>query len=240
MRFVWALSLSLLINMALFWFIHSLLDFKSEPTAQKEQYAVVDITAPVEPSDSQPDKQPEAPQTTEANTASPALPTAPQIPMPALATPSLSQLSATEPNAIAAPTTDLSTLIGTVDGQGAGVLASGNKQLQKKLEDAKKQKRGFKQIIPVGTRQPDVPKAAWDKKIDGWVEVAFVVQPNGRVRNVQVIDASPKGVFEPNVVEAVSDWVYDADPDGKSHTLTQRIDLFWRDYPNNVKRAGQP
>jgi outer membrane biosynthesis protein TonB len=57
------------------------------------------------------------------------------------------------------------------------------------------------------------------------------------VDNVRVLDASPKGVFEDNVVAAVSDWLYDpADIGGKKVKvqLTQKVFMKWKDYPNNL------
>jgi outer membrane biosynthesis protein TonB len=53
---------------------------------------------------------------------------------------------------------------------------------------------------------------------------------------VRVLDSQPKGVFDENVIAAVSDWIYDsADIQGRKVKvqLTQRIELFWKDYPNN-------
>lgn len=126
------------------------------------------------------------------------------------------------------------------DGDGARWSPPGGEQLAKKIAAAEaKGGEGYKEIIPFATRQPNVPKAAWDQKIDGWVLVVFSINPSGHVENVRVLDANPKGIFEENVIAAVSDWLYDpADLGGKKVKvqLTQKIHLFWKDYPNNIKQ----
>lgn len=119
-------------------------------------------------------------------------------------------------------------------------LAPGDDGLAKKIAAADaKGKDGYKEVLPLSTRQPNIPEEAWNKKIDGWVLVAFTVNAFGRVENVRVLDAQPRGLFEDNVIASVRDWVYDpADFKGRKvkAQLTQRIELYWKDYPNNNKQ----
>ena len=108
---------------------------------------------------------------------------------------------------------------------------------QKKIAEAdKKGAEGYREIVPFGTRQPNIPEAAWRNKTDGWVLVTFVVNLQGKVENVRVLDSQPAGLFDANVVAAVSDWIYDP-TDLKARKakvqLTQRIQMYWKDYPNN-------
>lgn len=116
----------------------------------------------------------------------------------------------------------------------------GDDNLAKKIAAAEaKGKAGFREILPRATRQPNIPEYAWKNKIDGWVLVAFSVNTLGDVENVRVLDANPKGVFEENVIASVKHWVYSpADIGGKKVKvqLTQKIELFWKDYPNNNKQ----
>ena len=95
--------------------------------------------------------------------------------------------------------------------------------------------KGYIEVIPLATRRPNIPERAWRHKIDGWVRVAFRLTPEGRTADVRVLDAHPGGVFEDNVVRAVEDWLYDMrDLKVKGDLiLTQKIELFWRDYPDN-------
>ncbi|MBA53826.1 MAG: hypothetical protein CMK89_05165 [Pseudomonadales bacterium] len=99
--------------------------------------------------------------------------------------------------------------------------------------------KGYMEVVPLATRRPNIPERAWQHKINGWVRVAFRLTREGRTADVRVLDAHPGGVFEDNVVRAVEDWLYDmrdldigAGAKGEL-ILTQKIELFWRDYPDN-------
>lgn len=126
------------------------------------------------------------------------------------------------------------------DGDGGSTWtgpSNNNRELAKKIAEAdRKGAEGYREIVPFGTRQPNIPEAAWRSKTDGWVLVTFTVNLRGKVENVRVLDSQPPGLFDANVVAAVSDWIYDpADLQGKKAKvqLTQRIQLYWKDYPNN-------
>ena len=95
--------------------------------------------------------------------------------------------------------------------------------------------KGFIEVVPLATRRPNIPEQAWQHKIDGWVRVAFRLTKEGRTADVRVLDANPGGIFEENVIRAVEDWLYDMrELDHKGDLiLTQKIELFWRDYPDN-------
>ncbi len=92
-------------------------------------------------------------------------------------------------------------------------------------------------MVPYNTRKPNVPDVAWQNKISGWVLVAFSVTPSGSTRNVRVLDARPRGVFEEKVIAAVEDWQYSINFSGRNTAdvvLTQRVDVRWQDYPKNL------
>ena len=71
--------------------------------------------------------------------------------------------------------------------------------------------RGFtgKPVVPLSTARPQMPEWACDKGIRGWVEVMFTVMPSGLVRNVKLIDADPRGVFEAAAIESIGNWIYE-------------------------------
>ncbi len=96
--------------------------------------------------------------------------------------------------------------------------------------------QAYVEVVPIGTRMPNVPELAWKNKINGWVLVAFNVRQSGRTENIRVLDASPRGVFEEKVVAAVEDWLYSVkyfgELDGEI-ILTQKVEVEWRNYPNN-------
>lgn len=126
------------------------------------------------------------------------------------------------------------------DGNGASKWSGpggGDDNLAKKIAaEDKKGAEGYREIVPYGTRQPNIPEYAWKNKIDGWVLVTFTVNTSGKVENVRILDGQPAGVFDEKVIAAVSDWIYSpADIQGRKTKvqLTQRIELHWKDYPNN-------
>lgn len=56
------------------------------------------------------------------------------------------------------------------------------------------------------TVQPVYPEAARKKGVEGWVELAFTVTPNGTVEDVEVRNASPANVFDDAAVRAIRAW----------------------------------
>ena len=96
---------------------------------------------------------------------------------------------------------------------------------------------GYIEVVPFNTRRPNVPEVAWQNKINGWVLVAFSVTPQGKTRRVRVLDAKPRGVFEEKVVAAVEDWSYQVSFSGKAKSdvlLTQKVEVLWENYPQNL------
>jgi len=84
---------------------------------------------------------------------------------------------------------------------------------------------GFKgkELIPLSTARPQMPEWACKQKIRGWVEAVFTVLPNGRVQDVKIIDAQPRGVYEIAAIESISNWIY-AETDG-AHEVKQRVPM---------------
>lgn len=58
----------------------------------------------------------------------------------------------------------------------------------------------------VGQPRPAYPYRARRRNIEGWVKVRFLVDDAGRVHDLTVLRASPKGVFEAAVRDAVPRW----------------------------------
>ena len=60
------------------------------------------------------------------------------------------------------------------------------------------------------------PVEAKDKKVEGYVRVAYDVSVDGSVTNVRVVDSNPPGVFDEAAVAAVRGWrFHPAISDGK-------------------------
>jgi len=70
--------------------------------------------------------------------------------------------------------------------------------------------QGFKgkPLIPLSTARPQMPDWACKQNIKGWVEAVFTVLPNGRVQDVKIVDAQPRGVYEIAAIESISNWIY--------------------------------
>ncbi|TJY60971.1 TonB family protein [Sinimarinibacterium sp. CAU 1509] len=85
--------------------------------------------------------------------------------------------------------------------------------------------QGFKGVplVPLSTARPQMPEWACKKGIRGWVEVVFTVLPEGKVTNVRLIDADPRGVFEAAAIESVSNWIYASGP--KAREVKQRVPM---------------
>jgi len=54
--------------------------------------------------------------------------------------------------------------------------------------------------------EPVYPLAALRDRIEGWVEVDFTVTEAGGVREIEVVAAEPRGVFEAAATAAVGQW----------------------------------
>ncbi|MFD2437791.1 energy transducer TonB [Modicisalibacter luteus] len=63
---------------------------------------------------------------------------------------------------------------------------------------------------PQPTRRvpPEYPRRALRRGIEGYVEVRFTIQPNGRVDqgSLRVVEARPRNVFERAAMRAIADW----------------------------------
>jgi TonB family protein len=88
-------------------------------------------------------------------------------------------------------------------------------QAEKDLTAARQQHALQTNIVSSGslkrTRSADpvYPEAAAKRGIEGWVEVAFTVMPNGSVTDVEVRNASPTEVFDDAAIRAVRQWRFE-------------------------------
>ena len=85
--------------------------------------------------------------------------------------------------------------------------------------------QGFsgKPLIPISTARPQMPEWACKRGIKGWVEVVFTVMPNGRVQDVKLVDADPRGVYEAAAIESISNWIYEASD--RAREVKQRVPM---------------
>ncbi len=69
---------------------------------------------------------------------------------------------------------------------------------------------------------PDYPRNAATRRVPGWVDVAFEVDPSGRTQNVRVLAAEPPDLFDAAALAAVRRWRL-AGPDGVSTPVSSQI-----------------
>ncbi len=80
------------------------------------------------------------------------------------------------------------------------------------------------------TRDPVYPAQALRNGTKGWVELAFTVTANGSVRDIEIVAAEPRGVFDSAASDAVAAWrfrprVVNGQPVAQRSTVTMRFDV---------------
>jgi protein TonB len=64
-------------------------------------------------------------------------------------------------------------------------------------------------VLEISQYSPPVfPVSARDRGVSGWVDLKFIVNPDGSVSDVVVTGAQPTGYFEQAAAEAVRHWRY--------------------------------
>jgi protein TonB len=225
MRFVFALFGGLLITVAVFLFMQSLIESRQQQDVLLPVFSKVEILRQEEPKEEEPEPEEAEPEEPVEEPLMDSLQVASPTPEPALNL----EISALD---LALGDIKIQSVgdrwkgpAGT--GVGAVNLAGGGG------EDA----QGFIEVIPYDTRRPNVPEVAYQNRVSGWVLVAFKVSGDGTTRDVQVLNANPRGVFEEKVVAAVSDWKYRVAFYGGATgevVLTQKVDVSWENYPQNL------
>jgi len=77
---------------------------------------------------------------------------------------------------------------------------------------------------------PVYPASARQGHVEGWVELMFTITETGSVRDVEVVNAEPRGIFESAATQAVSSWRYrprlaNGQPVPHRSTVTLRFNL---------------
>ncbi|MCZ8166342.1 energy transducer TonB [Silanimonas sp.] len=75
----------------------------------------------------------------------------------------------------------------------------------------------------ISTPQPPYPREAARTRAAGTVTVQYTIGADGRVTNVQVVRARPRGLFDRSVVQTVSGWRFEAT--GEITTQTRTFDF---------------
>ena len=221
MRFISAFAGALLITVAVFLFMQGLIENRRKADVQLLVHQPIAVTRD-RPKQQEPEKPPREDL---------------QEPQPAMAELQLPVLSPQPKIELEIPALDLAAGNLEIAGSGDRWSAPLGSDIVGILEGRGVGAEGFVEIVPNATRKPNVPELAWKNKINGWVLVAFNVMPDGRTRNIRVLDANPRGVFEEKVVAAVEDWLYSVKFSGKRQgevVLTQKVEVEWKNYHMNM------
>ncbi len=109
---------------------------------------------------------------------------------------------------------EVSTLADPVNAPKAPALALMESPQARMLETAATGKYainpGKAGITPLKSRAPNYPWRARREGIEGFVELEFSVDADGRVADIEVLEAVPAGVFEEAASKAISRWAFSA------------------------------
>lgn len=79
--------------------------------------------------------------------------------------------------------------------------------------------------IPLVRISPRYPLNAVEKEIEGYVDLTFTVNSEGKTDDIKVVASEPEGVFDEEVVKAVERWRYNPKDQGKELTLRMEMKL---------------
>lgn len=90
----------------------------------------------------------------------------------------------------------------------------------------------------ISTTRPSIPDEVCRQRLSGWVDLDFVVMPDGTVANVVVTASQPKGAFDAAAAAAVAEWTYP--PQAAPVKLRQRLPMSFADCRSEQLRALVP
>ncbi|WP_394493339.1 M56 family metallopeptidase [Shewanella sp. ENK2] len=85
----------------------------------------------------------------------------------------------------------------------------------------KKAQQKVAHVMPIKRIDPIYPVAAAKEGQNGYVQLEFDINPKGKVSNVVVIKASPRGVFDKAAIDALNQWVYQSSSQGVKASQVQ-------------------
>ncbi len=91
-------------------------------------------------------------------------------------------------------------------------------------------------LTPLKARPPNYPWQARRKGIEGFVKLEFSVDEEGRVKDVEILDAMPQGVFEKAASRAISKWTFE-EADQSAGRYRQVFDFELKDIERGPPRS---
>jgi TonB family protein len=130
-------------------------------------------------------------------------------------------------------------LIAAARDVGARYNEAGIAQAEKDLTAAREANQLATNIVSANalkrtrTVQPVYPESARKRGVEGWVELAFTVMPNGTVEDVEVRNASPANVFDDAAVRAIRGWRFEpVERNGEKVAQRAMVRLRFAQSPN--------
>jgi periplasmic protein TonB len=65
-----------------------------------------------------------------------------------------------------------------------------------------------REVTPLVRINPEYPRRALQRNIEGWVQLQFAITAAGTVKDVTIVDSEPKKIFDEAAVQAVQRWRY--------------------------------
>lgn len=87
-----------------------------------------------------------------------------------------------------------------------------------------------------GLASPSYPPAAREARLEGYVELALTVAPDGRVTRAEVTAAMPRGEFERSALATVKSWRLP--PSGEAREMRRRFEFSLPDSPPRPPAAS--
>ncbi|VVA49365.1 transport protein TonB [Serratia ficaria] len=78
---------------------------------------------------------------------------------------------------------------------------------------------------PISRLNPNYPVYAVDNKIEGYVKLRYDVGADGKVSEVRILDAQPRGLFEDKVIAAMAQWRFEKNQPYKDVDMTVRFKM---------------
>jgi len=91
-------------------------------------------------------------------------------------------------------------------------------------------------IKPIMRVEPRYPVAAAQAKTEGYVVAEFDIQPDGAVKNVQIIKSVPAQVFDKEAVTALQQWAYSPSASGMKKAKVQ-LDFVMDPVSSDIERV---
>ena len=57
--------------------------------------------------------------------------------------------------------------------------------------------------------EPVYPRAARDAGTSGWVDLEFIVRPDGSIGNARVVNSAPAEIFDRAALDAIAKWRFE-------------------------------